>query len=63
MCPYLDDLLDHIRTFLSIIIIWLSTPRESHIALKGFIGFYKNCSKPVMLFLHQWYDWLHVINL
>ena len=31
----LDDILDHIRTFLSIIII-LSTSRDGHIALKGF---------------------------
>ena len=37
MWPHLDDMLDHIRTFLSIIIIWLSMSRDGHIALKGFI--------------------------
>ena len=38
MWPYLDDIVDHIRTFLSIIIIWISTSRDGHIALKGFIN-------------------------
>ena len=36
MLPYLDDIMDHIKMILSIIIIWLSTRRDGHIALKGF---------------------------
>ena len=38
MRPYLDHILDHIKMFLSIIIIWLSSSRDGHIALKGFIN-------------------------
>ena len=38
MWPYLNDILDHIRMFLNIIIIiGLSTSGDGHIAIKGFI--------------------------
>ena len=45
MKPYLDDILELIRMFLSIIIIWLSTARDGHIALKGFILYIVNPNK------------------
>ena len=37
MWLYLDDILNQIRKFLSIIIIWLSMSRDGHTALKSYI--------------------------
>ena len=54
MWPHLDDMWDHIRTFLSIIIIWLSTSRDGKIPWRVLYLIIK----PFKAFCHpgRWYQ-------